>query len=591
MGSIPLQRETAYATDEPSRPPGAPAAVRTSLPGNPLAPAAARRFVRGALADWAEFGLTATAAGGDRLTDDAVVVLSELVTNAVVHAGTNVELLCRLETGHPDDLDGGCAPAAALVIEVSDHHPARAVRSDRTDMGPDTPECGRGLRLVASLSDAWGITYQPGTKTVWARLPVDGAEPRGGAPEAFPGARTFQRGLRAADILAPTPHRYPHDQDWVNRGALSFLAEASDLLAGQLDEDQVASLAGQMLVPRLADWCAVWLDDEDGRPDRGAADRAGRGTGVLATPRLARVWHTSENRMEELRKILEKDPPQPTDAARSAAVPVPWPFESLGGDPAGAALAYRLSAGGRAVGTLLIGRAGLTRFPDEVTGLVEDFARRVALAVSAARRYARQATISRILQRGLLPSAVAQIPGIESALVYEPRDAGGPGGDFYDVFPAGDGRWCFALGDVQERARRRPSSSASPGPGCGCSPARSTRSPRSSTASTGSSSTTPRRRPTPRPARSPPRAVRASHPRARPASSPCSTGSWCPPSTGCAAPWPPPDTPCRSCCGPTAWSGPPPNPRCSSASSTTPATPARVSCSTTATPSCASRTG
>ncbi|WP_432179360.1 SpoIIE family protein phosphatase [Streptomyces sp. NBC_00063] len=449
MGSIPLQRETAYATDEPSRSPGAPAAVRTSLPGNPLAPAAARRFVRGALADWAELGLTATPGGGDRLTDDAVVVLSELVTNAVVHAGTNVELLCRLETGHPDDLDGECAPAAALVIEVSDHHPARAVRSDRTDMGPDTPECGRGLRLVASLSDAWGITYQPGTKTVWARLPVDGAEPRGGDPEAFPGARTFQRGLRAADILAPTPHRYPHDQDWVNRGALSFLAEASDLLAGQLDEDQVASLAGQMLVPRLADWCAVWLDDEDGRPDRGAADRAARGTGALATPRLARVWHTSENRMEELRKILEKDPPQPTDAARSAAVPVPWPFESLGGDPAGAALAYRLSAGGRAVGTLLIGRAGLTRFPDEVTGLVEDFARRVALAVSAARRYARQATISRILQRGLLPSAVAQIPGIESALVYEPRDEGGPGGDFYDVFPAGDGRWCFALGDVQ----------------------------------------------------------------------------------------------------------------------------------------------
>ena len=264
-----------------------------------------------------------------------------------------------------------------------------------------------------------------------------------------PRRKTFQRGLRAADILAPTPRRFPHDQDWINSGALSFLAEASDLLSGQLDEDQVASLAGQMMVPRLADWCAVWLDDEDGRPDRGAADRAARGTGALATPRLARVWHTSENRMEELRKILEKDPPQPTDAARSAAVPVPWPFESLGGDPAGAALAYRLSAGGRAVGTLLIGRAGLTRFPDEVTGLVEDFARRVALAVSAARRYARQATISRILQRGLLPSAVAQIPGIESALVYEPRDAGGPGGDFYDVFPAGDGRWCFALGDVQ----------------------------------------------------------------------------------------------------------------------------------------------
>jgi serine phosphatase RsbU (regulator of sigma subunit) len=38
---------------------------------------------------------------------------------------------------------------------------------------------------------------------------------------------------------------------------------------------------------------------------------------------------------------------------------------------------------------------------------------------------------------------------MRSALVYEPCDKGGPSGDFYDLFPAGDGRWCFAVGDVQ----------------------------------------------------------------------------------------------------------------------------------------------
>jgi len=73
----------------------------------------------------------------------------------------------------------------------------------------------------------------------------------------------------------------------------------------------------------------------------------------------------------------------------------------------------------------------------------------VALAIGAARQYARQATISQVLQRGLLPAAVAEIPGVRSALVYEPCDKGGPSGDFYDLFPAGDGRWCFAVGDVQ----------------------------------------------------------------------------------------------------------------------------------------------
>lgn len=115
----------------------------------------------------------------------------------------------------------------------------------------------------------------------------------------------------------------------------------------------------------------------------------------------------------------------------------------------GAALAYRLVAGGRPLGTLVIGRVGVPRFPDEITGLVEDLSRRVALAIGAARQYARQATISAVLQRGLLPGAVAEIPGVRSALVYEPCDKGGPSGDFYDLFPAGDGRWCFAVGDVQ----------------------------------------------------------------------------------------------------------------------------------------------
>jgi serine phosphatase RsbU (regulator of sigma subunit) len=261
--------------------------------------------------------------------------------------------------------------------------------------------------------------------------------------EVYAGEQALERGLRVAEILDPEPRRgAQQDQDWLNRGALSFLAEASDLLAGQLDEDLVAALAGQLLVPRLADWCAVWLEDE-------ATDRAG-GLGLALGPRLARVWHGSENRIEELRRALEKDPPRLPDSVRSRAVPVPWPGEALGArGVSGAALAYRLIAGGRPLGTLVIGRAGPIGFPDEITGLVEDLSRRVALAIGAARQYARQATISRVLQRGLLPGAVAEIPGVRSALVYEPLDKGGPSGDFYDLFPAGDGRWCFAVGDVQ----------------------------------------------------------------------------------------------------------------------------------------------
>ncbi|MFF8590484.1 SpoIIE family protein phosphatase [Streptomyces sp. NPDC015220] len=442
MGVIPTQRETVPRASGVPAPPcaGACTEERATLPGGPHAPGAARALARAALTEWLDLGLTVP----DRLADDVLVVVSELVTNAVVHAGTDVELICRLE---PE--------TGACVVEVSDQHPSRAPRDHPAPTPYEAPEYGRGLRLVAALAEAWGITYRPGVKTVWARLPAEDGAPGEGEEEGE-GAYGAEYGLGVAEFLAPDPQRAERDREWLGRGALTFLAEASDLLAGQLDEDLVAALTGQLIVPRLADWCAVWLEDEStarwgSARWTGDDGPAGRYDGVgLPGPRLARVWHGSENRIDELRQALEKDPPQPADGPRSGPAPYPWPGHALGPRATdGTALAYRLIAGGRPLGTLVIGRSGPIGFPDEITGLVEDLSRRVALGIGAARQYARQATISAVLQRGLLPGAVAEIPGVRSALVYEPCDQGGPSGDFYDLFPAGDGRWCFAVGDVQ----------------------------------------------------------------------------------------------------------------------------------------------
>ncbi|MGW7642721.1 SpoIIE family protein phosphatase [Streptomyces bobili] len=434
MGAIPTQRETvSRAKGAPAHAGGHPQAHAT-LAGSSLAPGAARDLVRTAFDEWTGLGLPCARELGGRLAEDAILVVSELVTNAVVHAGTDVGLVCRLEAEQETD-------TCAVVVEVTDRHPSRAPRDGSPDTPYETPEYGRGLRLVATLADAWGVTYRRGAKTVWARLSARPVDEYGDSREpwdADSGPPVPASSLAFAEALAPEPRSAAHDRDWLGRGALSFLAEASDLLAGQLDEDLVAALTGQLIVPRLADWCAVWLEDELG-------SRAGWDDGP--GPRLARVWHVSENHVEELRRALEKDPPRPPEGPDSGPAAHAWPGAALG--PHGAALAYRLVAGGRPLGTLVIGRAGLLRFPDEVTGLVEDLGRRVALAIGAARQYARQATISAVLQRGLLPGAVAEIPGLRSALVYEPREQGGPSGDFYDLFPVGDGRWCFAVGDVQ----------------------------------------------------------------------------------------------------------------------------------------------
>ncbi|WP_425428777.1 SpoIIE family protein phosphatase [Streptomyces sparsogenes] len=435
------------------------AAARTSLPGNPLAASAARRFARAALADWSALDFPAVGRIPDRVADEVVLLVSELVTNAVVHAGTAVEVSCALDvvSGEGPSGDG---EVPSVVVEVTDHHPTRFLRGEPHD--EDDPGCaGHGLRLVAELAECWGTAYRRASKTVWFQLPVSSAEAgeSGEAAESGGFVESAEGSLRddtrrngalkgggdclngdspgddayVVELLAPAPARVgarDADEDWTRAGALSFLADASELLAGQFDEDLVTSLAAQLLVPRFADWSAVWLDTEGG------------------PPRLAMVWHASESRIETLSRLLEKEPPELPATARGRAVPWPWPSDPAAYGPGGAALACRLIAGGRAVGTLLLGRAGLMRVPDEVADLVEDFARRVALALASARQYTRQATISRVLQRGLLPSRLAKIPGVESAVVYEPTGGTSAGGDFYDIFPAGDGRWVFVLGDV-----------------------------------------------------------------------------------------------------------------------------------------------
>ncbi|MER8158472.1 SpoIIE family protein phosphatase [Streptomyces sp. NPDC094472] len=409
---------------------------RTTLPGSVRAPGAARTFVRTALTGRSAAEAFAPVALDERSIDDAVLLVSELVTNAVLHAGTRVEVVCRLQPGdgtadesdtlgQPDETPGAAdAPRRpGIVVEVADLHPASTVYG-----GPETQRRGRGrgLQLIGALAESWGVTYHRTRKAVWFRLDVGRAVPES---DAIP-TSALGRELRFAETLAPVTPREQRDPtaDWVDRGGPSFLAEASELLTGQLDENMVAALAGQLLVPRLADWCAVWLTTPSG--------------GL----QLARVWHSDEHRIGALRLSLERHPP-PTGLGSAGTS---WPWPGIADSQGGSAVCFPLIAHSRSHGALLIGRAGVPRMAEGVVRLSEDVARRVAQAVATARQYTRQATISRALQRRQLPMSLAHIPGVDTAIVYEPHGEGQTvGGDFYDLFPMGDRRWCFLLGDVQ----------------------------------------------------------------------------------------------------------------------------------------------
>lgn len=126
----------------------------------PMAAAAARRFVRDTLQSWV---VTGSDADGHGLVDDAVLLTSELVTNAVVHAGTPVQVTCRLADDNVEVVVRDSQPAS-LVPEPpdSDH-----VASERTS--------GRGLLLPSALASAWGVTYGRAAKVVWFRIGLGGA--------------------------------------------------------------------------------------------------------------------------------------------------------------------------------------------------------------------------------------------------------------------------------------------------------------------------------------------------------------------------------------------------------------------------------
>ena len=80
----------------------------------PQAAAAARRFVRDTLQGWA----VTRAADRLGLVDDAVLLTSELVTNAVVHAGTEIQVTCRLADGAVEVVVSVAALAADLACRV-----------------------------------------------------------------------------------------------------------------------------------------------------------------------------------------------------------------------------------------------------------------------------------------------------------------------------------------------------------------------------------------------------------------------------------------------------------------------------------------
>ena len=88
-------------------------------------------------------------------------------------------------------------------------------------------------------------------------------------------------------------------------------------------------------------------------------------------------------------------------------------------------------------------------FDEDEREFVTSLAAQTAQALDRAQLYAQRVAVSERLQRSLLPPRLPAIPGVTIEAAYEPLGHGvDVGGDFYDVWPCGDGRWAFAIGDA-----------------------------------------------------------------------------------------------------------------------------------------------
>ncbi|BCJ52949.1 hypothetical protein Asp14428_44240 [Actinoplanes sp. NBRC 14428] len=476
---------------------------RVRLPNDRRTPAAARALVRSVLEE----------AGLDALVNEALLLTTELSTNAVVHAGTELDMEVAADAG-------------GLTVTVTDFAPgpveelAVGPRNDKTDIG-EVAERGRGLLLVDHFASRWGTVHEGTGKGVWfylesrggsetaAALPVaeGDATPSVGEltalfqtdPErpteealadfatdllvrlsrltgATGGVVRLDRGDGGGRQLLARHGRAPRDDaatirvplsvqrpyageleldsspegyalplativaerlslhlendrlrrtDLRRQTWLTFLAEASELLAQSLDVNLTMALIPQLVVPRLGQWCAVHTTDAWGRLQ------------------LAAATHADEAAVSQLHGTLSETGPESVLARLEEASRLGQ--QVMFGSPS-EGFAVPLVARGQRLGTLAVGRHLRHRHDVDEVAVLEDVARRAALAIDNARIHDERHKVARTLQASLLPPALPHVPGVGFAAEYVPTGSE-VGGDFYDVVPAGDG-WIVVVGDV-----------------------------------------------------------------------------------------------------------------------------------------------
>ena len=120
------------------------------------------------------------------------------------------------------------------------------------------------------------------------------------------------------------------------------------------------------------------------------------------------------------------------------------------GEAEPARLAARLTARGGELGMIDVVDRHEREFSARDDTILTQLAQLASVAISNAQLYERERTIAQTLQRSLRPGALPAIAGLSAAVRFRPAGEGVElGGDFYDLYEAGNGAYAALIGDVQ----------------------------------------------------------------------------------------------------------------------------------------------
>lgn len=259
----------------------------------------------------------------------------------------------------------------------------------------------------------------------------------------------------AASIAAQAVARVSAKRAEQDRYAqMAFLVAATTELAGSLDYQQTLQRLADLVVPDVANWCAIDVLDD----------------GVL---RLVAVAHADPAKVELALRMRQTYPPDidaPSGGHVVARTGVAEIWEDV--DPAlleaaahdaehlrlieeldlRSAIIVPLVAGDRTLGVLTLVRTGdARRYSRADLAFAEELARRAAVAIDNAQVHSETVEASLQLQRAVLPVSFADLVGWDVAVDYRPAGRIAVGGDFYGAVPLPDGRIVAFVGDVMGR--------------------------------------------------------------------------------------------------------------------------------------------